>query len=65
MKSMSREQATEALAAAGAKVTDSVSKKTTGVIAGSEPGSKLNKAQALGVPILDESDLQKLLQPRD
>jgi DNA ligase (NAD+) len=56
-----REEATEALEAKGAKVTGSVSKKTTGVIAGESPGSKLAKAQQAGVPILDEAALEKLL----
>ena len=56
-----REEATEALEARGAKVTGSVSKKTTGVIAGESPGSKLAKAQQAGVPILDEAALDELL----
>jgi DNA ligase (NAD+) len=56
-----REEATEALEAKGAKVTGSVSKKTTGVIAGESPGSKLAKAQQAGVPILDEAALDELL----
>jgi DNA ligase (NAD+) len=57
----SREQATAALEAAGAKVTDSVSKKTAALVAGASPGSKLEKAQRLGVPILDEAELERLL----
>ncbi len=56
-----REEATEALEARGAKVTGSVSKKTTGVIAGESPGSKLAKAQQAGVPVLDEAALDELL----
>ena len=56
-----REEATEALEARGAKVTGSVSKKTTGVIVGESPGSKLAKAQQAGVPILDEAALETLL----
>ncbi|TDN61021.1 NAD-dependent DNA ligase LigA [Halothiobacillus neapolitanus] len=59
---MSREEAGERLKALGAKVSGSVSSKTTAVIAGSEAGSKLTKANDLGVPVLDETDLQKLLR---
>jgi DNA ligase (NAD+) len=57
----SREEVKSALEARGAKVTDSVSKKTSGVIAGESPGSKLAKAQRAGVPILGEDDLVTLL----
>ena len=58
----SREQAQAELEARGAKVTSSVSKKTTGLIVGEEPGaSKLTKAQGTGVPLLDEAALAKLL----
>jgi len=62
LQSMSREQATAALERLGAKVTNSVSKKTTGVIVGSEPGSKAEKAQTLGVPILDEPAFLELIK---
>jgi DNA ligase (NAD+) len=58
---MTREAAGERLKALGAKVSGSVSSKTTAVIAGAEAGSKLTKAQDLGVPVLDEADLQQLL----
>ena len=61
LESMSREQAREALEALGAKVSDNVSKKTTGVFVGESPGSKVAKAQKAGVPILAEDDLKKLL----
>jgi len=59
----SREEAKAALEALGAKVSDSVSKKTTGVIVGESPGSKAAKAQKVGVPILAEKDLERLLIP--
>jgi DNA ligase (NAD+) len=61
LEGFSRDEARKALEARGAKVADSVSKKTTGVIAGESPGSKLAKAQKAGVPILDEAALRKLL----
>ncbi|MCW2965064.1 MAG: ligase, NAD-dependent [Actinomycetia bacterium] len=61
LESMSREQAREALEALGAKVSDNVSKKTTGVVVGESPGSKVAKAQKAGVPILAEDDLKQLL----
>jgi DNA ligase (NAD+) len=59
--SMTREQAQEALTARGARVSASVSKKTSFVVAGSEAGSKLAKARELGVPVLDEQQLLSLL----
>jgi DNA ligase (NAD+) len=63
LESMSREEATAALEARGAKVTGSVSKKTTGLIVGEEPGSsKLTKAQREGVQLLTESDLLSLVR---
>jgi DNA ligase (NAD+) len=61
LEGFSRDEARKALEAKGAKVADSVSKKTTGVVAGESPGSKLAKAQKAGVPILDEAALKKLL----
>jgi DNA ligase (NAD+) len=62
LEGFSREEARKALEKRGAKVADSVSKKTTGVIAGESPGSKLAKAEQLGVPVLDEAALKKLLR---
>ena len=61
LPSLTREQATEMIVSAGGKVTGSVSKKTDYVVAGSEPGSKLAKAQELGIAILDEDGLRALL----
>jgi DNA ligase (NAD+) len=57
----SREQAKEALEALGARVTDSVSKKTKGLVVGEAPGSKLAKAQRLGVELLDEDAFEALV----
>ena len=62
LPTLSREDAKEMLEAAGAKVAGSVSKKTHYVVAGAEAGSKLDKALALGVPVLDEAGLKALLQ---
>jgi DNA ligase (NAD+) len=61
LASMSREEATAALERLGAKVTGSVSKKTTAVIVGEEAGSKADKARALGVTMLDEAALRALI----
>src|SRR4051794_11751111 len=61
LESMSREDARAALEALGAKVSDNVSKKTTGVVVGESPGSKVAKAQKAGVPLLAEDDLKALL----
>jgi DNA ligase (NAD+) len=61
LSQLSREAATEAVQARGGKVSGSVSKKTDYVIAGEDPGSKLAKAQSLGVPILDEAAFRALL----
>lgn len=62
LPNLSREQATALIAAAGGKVTGSVSKNTDYVVAGDEPGSKYTKAQQLGVPILDEESMKRLLR---
>ena len=62
LEGFSREEAKTALEALGAKVSDSVSKKTTGVIVGESPGSKVAKAQKAGVPVLDEDALVGLIK---
>ena len=64
LETLKREEAKAALEALGAKVSDSVSGKTSGVIVGESPGSKAQKAQKLGVPILDEEALAELLSQR-
>ena len=58
---MSREEAADALKAYGAKVSSSVSKKTSFVVVGDNPGSKHDKAVKLGVPVLDEAQLKAVL----
>ena len=58
---LTREQATERILAAGGRVTSSVSKKTDYLVAGDSAGTKLEKAERLGVPVLDESGLLDLL----
>lgn len=62
LSGFSRDEATKLLEGLGAKVTGSVSKKTDYVIAGVDPGSKYDKAQALGVTILDEETFRKYLE---
>ena len=58
---MTREQATETLERLGARVAGSVSKKTSYVVAGSDAGSKLEKAKKLGVETLDEERFRALI----
>lgn len=60
--SLDRDTATRMVEKAGGKVTGSVSKKTHFVVVGDEPGSKKTKAEALGIPILDEEQFRKLLE---
>jgi DNA ligase (NAD+) len=57
----SREQATEVIEKLGGKVTGSVSKKTRYLVAGDEAGSKLDKAQSLGIEVLDEARFEALI----
>ncbi len=60
---LTRDEATDAIVAAGGKVTGSVSKQTDYVVAGDDPGTKLTKAQTLGITVLDENGLRKLVRP--
>jgi len=62
LPSMTREEASELIQSYGGRVSGSVSKKTSYVLAGEEAGSKLTKAQGLGIPILSEEDLLNLLK---
>ena len=62
LPTLSREQAKEMLEAVGAKVAGSVSQKTSYVVAGAEAGSKLDKALALGIAVLDEAGLLQLVK---
>jgi DNA ligase (NAD+) len=64
LESMAREAAEDALRALGAKASGSVSAKTSYLIAGRDAGSKLRKASDLGVPILDEAALQRVLETK-
>ena len=59
---LTREQATAALERLGAKVAASVSKKTTAVFVGADAGSKAEKAEKLGVPMMDEAALLELIK---
>ena len=60
LPTMTRDEAAEKIEAAGGKVSGSVSKKTSYLLAGAEAGSKLDKAQALGVPVIDEAELVRM-----
>src|SRR5205807_157453 len=58
---MTRDEARQLIDASGGRVTGSVSKKTDFVLAGADPGSKLDKANELGVPVIDETEFKKML----
>jgi DNA ligase (NAD+) len=62
LASMSREEARRKLQLLGAKITESVSKKTDYVVVGEDPGSKADKARKLAVTMLDEKEFLKLLE---
>jgi len=62
LPNLTREEARERIEAKGHKVAGSVSRKTSFVVAGSDPGSKLDKARELGVTILDEAAFVDLLK---
>jgi DNA ligase (NAD+) len=62
LKSMSREAAKEKIRALGGDISESVSKKTSYVVIGAEPGSKFDKAKRLGVKILEEAEFLKIVQ---
>ncbi|MBS1868873.1 MAG: NAD-dependent DNA ligase LigA [Actinobacteria bacterium] len=65
LPTLTREQATERILAAGGRVTSGVSRRTDYVVAGEAAGSKLEKAERLGVPVLDEAGLEALLHGGD
>ncbi len=64
LEALSRDAAEDALRALGAKAAGSVSKKTSYLVAGTDAGSKLRKAEELGVPVLDEAALLRVLQTK-
>jgi DNA ligase (NAD+) len=61
LENFTRQQAQQAIKDAGGKASSSVSKKTDFVLAGAEPGSKLDKARELGVTVIDERQFMKML----
>jgi len=62
LENMTRSQAKALIEKSGGKVTDSVSKNTSFVVAGASPGSKLDKAKKLGIPIIDEKTLKEMCE---
>jgi DNA ligase (NAD+) len=65
LPTLTREEATELILAAGGKVTGSVSRRTAYVVAGASPGSKLGQAERLGVAVIDEEGLRALVDGRN
>jgi DNA ligase (NAD+) len=61
LASMTREEATAAIERLGGKVSGSVSRKTSFVVAGAEAGSKLEKARSLGIEVMDEDEFRRLI----
>ena len=61
LSGMTRDEARALIEARGGRVTSTVSKKTDFVLAGAEPGSKLDKAKQLGLQVIDEADFKKML----
>jgi DNA ligase (NAD+) len=61
LPTLAREDAKQLIEVQGGKVAGSVSKKTSYVVAGADPGSKLDRAGELGVPVLDEQQLKEML----
>jgi DNA ligase (NAD+) len=61
LPTLKRDEASDRIKAAGGKIAGSVSKKTDFVVAGEEAGSKLEKAQELGLTVIDEAELLRLL----
>ena len=62
LPTLTREQATEIIESFGGKASGSVSKKTSYVLAGEAAGSKLTKAQELGIPVISEEDLRRMTE---
>ena len=64
LDSFTRDEARKAVEGMGGRITTSVSKKTDFLILGKEPGSKYDKAQKMGIPILDEMDFERMIEKR-